>query len=270
LILSYIELSDLYEGKYSGIELFRNQYLVIRDKNNKQVDEGRWDGKRFVKLQFKPISNQLFGKFEPKNQEQRFSFDLLQNESITGKVLLGGFGSGKTMMSLVHALQFILSTRNQKFDRLIYLRNNIIVKNTESVGFLPNDLTCKIKPYAMALADILGEESSLDALIYNHKIILESLSFIRGRNYKNSVVLVSESQNLTTEHLALIMSRISDGSILIVEGDYTQRDKSVFEKSNGLEIMVDKLKGDMEFGVVTLKQNLRSRFASLSDKLIVD
>ena len=267
LTLENEDLAKLYEGTYKNERLLLNEYIIVRDVNSNQVDEGKWDGEKFVKIKPKNICNNLFGTFSPRNQEQRFAFDLMQDSKIVCKILLGNFGTGKTMISLVHALNFI-SGRSPCFDRLIYLRNNVGVKNVDDIGALPGDLIYKIKPYIMPLSDILGEESSLDALIFNGKIVPTHIGFLRGRSFKNSVIFCSESQNLTLEHLALIVSRVGENSMLIIEADLHQRDRTVFEKSNGLEIMVDKLKGDPEFGVCTLVKNERSRFASLAEKLL--
>ena len=263
------EMADFCEGKLKRNDILINQYLVIKDSSGKSVDEGKWTKCGFTRLKYKPIENKMFGKISPRNQEQRFMFDLLQDSSEIGKLIIGNMGSGKTMISLVHALDMIVGNK-PKYDRLVYLRNNIITKNTNDLGALPSDITAKIKPFAMPLCDILGDESALDSLIQDHKIVLEHIGFIRGRSYKNSVVFVSEAQNIDRAIAALIVARIGEGSILIVEGDLKQSDKSVFEKESGICAMAEALKGDYEFGMVTLKKNERSRFASLADLLLED
>jgi PhoH-like ATPase len=267
LTLNDTDMASFYENKLEN-KYFINQYMIIKNCSGEVVDEGRWTKEGFTKLKYKPIENKMFGKISPRNQEQRFMFDLLQNSSIVGKLVIGNMGSGKTMISLVHALDFIVGNK-PKYDKLVYLRNNIITKNTNDLGALPSDITAKIKPFAMPLCDILGDESALDNLIQEHKIVLEHIGFIRGRSYKNSIVFVSEAQNIDRAIAALIVARIGEGSILIVEGDLRQSDKVIFEKESGICAMAEALKGDYEFGMVTLKKNERSRFASLSD-LIMD
>lgn len=271
IILEDEAVAQFYEKKYkydySKENLLINQYVVLKNKDGKIIQKGRWTKNGFAELCYEKINNTMFGEVEPKNLQQEFAFDLLQNDSITGKLLFGGFGSGKTMVSLVHALNRIIG-RKPDFDRLIYLRNNIITKNTFEVGALPSDLVSKLKPFAMPMCDILGEETQLDLLIDSGKICLDHIGFIRGRSYRNSIVMVSEGQNITKEIAAIIVSRIGAGSILIVEGDVRQCDKSVFEKESGIYYMIEALKGDFEFGVVQLLKNERSRFASLSDKIL--
>jgi predicted ribonuclease YlaK len=260
------ELAQFYEGKYQQ-NFYRNQYVLIKNIDGDIVDKLRYDGEKLVPIKYSKISGDFFGKFTPRSERQELAFDLLQNNSITGKLLVGGFGSGKTIISLVHAYNFI-SGRNAQFDKIIYLRNNISVKNTVDLGALPNGKNEKLLPWAMPLADILGEETQLNYLVESGKLQLEHLGFIRGRSYKNSVVFLSEAQNLTKELMSIVVSRIGEGSILIVEGDSNQCDKSIFEHDNGIYSLSEALKGDMEFGMVTLKKNERSRFASLSDKIL--
>jgi PhoH-like ATPase len=267
LICNENEIAQFYEGKYQQ-NFYINQYIILKNENGDVIDKGRWTENGFTKLKYSKMTSTMFGKFSPRNPEQECAFDLLQNDSCTGKLLVGGFGSGKTMMSLVHAMDFI-SGRNAKYDRLVYLRNNFSAKNTMEIGHLPADINAKIKPWAMPLADILGEETQLDLLIDAGKIKLDHIGFIRGRSYRNSVVMVSESQNLTRELAGLIVSRIGEGSILIIEGDINQCDKHAFEEDSGIRAITEALKGDMEFGMVTLKKNERSRFASLSDKILM-
>lgn len=260
------ELAKFYEGRYEQ-NFYTNQYILIKNLDGEVIDKRRWNGEKIVPLKYGKVQNDFFGKFTPRNPEQECAFDLLQNDSIIGKLLIGGFGSGKTILSLVHAYGFI-GGRSAKYDKIVYLRNNISVKNTVDLGALPNGKNEKLLPWAMPLADILGEETQLQYLIDSGKLQLEHLGFIRGRSYKNSVVFLSEAQNITKELMSIVVSRIGEGSILIVEGDVNQCDKGVFENDNGIYALCEALKGDIEFGMVTLKKNERSRFASLSDKIL--
>ena len=112
LTLNDIDVAKLYENRYS-CDFYINQYIVLRNEKGEIIDKGRWTKDGFTKLKYKPINNQLFGKFEPRNLQQEFAFDLMQNDSITGKLLIGGFGSGKTVISLVHSLDFILGKKQR-------------------------------------------------------------------------------------------------------------------------------------------------------------
>ena len=258
-------IAQLYQGD-TEFKLYKNQYVIFTKSNGETVT-GKWNGENLEDIHFSPIKNNAFGVFAPRNIEQELAFAAMQDESLTGVLLTGGFGSGKSMIALVHALNFV--TRPKKpYKSVIFLRNNQIVKNTNEVGALPDNLTAKLKPFAMMLADIIGDEEGLDRLISEKKIVLDHIGFIRGRSFKNSIVYISEGQNLTKEIMALIVSRIGDGSRLFVEGDTLQWDKEIFHKDSGMLAMAESLKGDEEFAMVTLKKNERSRFASLSDKVL--
>jgi PhoH-like ATPase len=93
------------------------------------------------------------------------------------------------------------------------------------------------------------------------------LGFLRGRSIRNSIIICSEAENLTKEHLQLLMGRVDEGSALWIDGDVRQRDRAAFEKSKGLETMIDKLKGEELFGYVHLVKSERSATARLADKL---
>lgn len=267
LVLNDYEIASLYEGNYINDDLFLNQYLIIKNISGEIVDTGKWSKNGFAKLKYKTISNDLFGKVKPLNLEQTFMFDALQDDSITGVLITSGFGGGKTFGTLSYSLDQVIGSK-PKYDRIIYLRNNYDTLNTISVGSLPGDLNQKLKPYAMALADIIGNLTELDRLIEDQKIILDHIGFIRGRSFKNSLIIVSEAQNTTKEIMALIVARVGTGSRLLVEGDIRQADKDIFTKNSGIYHMAETLKGDPEFAMVTLKKNERSRFASLSDKIL--
>jgi PhoH-like ATPase len=268
LVLDDESLAQLYSGTYQNNDLYLNQYLIIKNSKEEVVDKGKWIDGKFTRLKYKSICNDLFLKVTPKNIEQEFVFDALQNEKITGVLISGGFGVGKTMLSLCYCLDQVTGNKG-KYDRIIYLRNNIETKDTgHDLGALPGDLTSKIKPYAMPMADIIGSVTELENLILQEKIALDHIGFLRGRSFKNSLIILSEAQNTTREQIALIVARIGSGSRLIVEGDMRQWDKTVFNKNSGIFHMAEALKGDAEFAMITLNKNERSRFASLSDKIL--
>ena len=96
---------------------------------------------------------------------------------------------------------------------------------------------------------------------------VEPLQSLRGRNIENAIIICSESENLTKEHIQLILARAAEGSAVWLDGDTRQRDKAVFEKSKGLETMINKLAGEHLFGYVHLTKAERSATAALADKL---
>jgi PhoH-like ATPase len=125
----------------------------------------------------------------------------------------------------------------------------------------------KLVEYAMPLADHVGGRAALEMYVQNGKIEIEHLGFLRGRDLKNTIVLCSEAEHLTREHVQLLLGRISQGSILLMNGDWRQIDSRVFEQNNGLQISIDRLKGNRLFSYVHLPISVRSETAKLADLL---
>ena len=124
------------------------------------------------------------------------------------------------------ALQLI---KQKKFDKIVWIRNNIEVKNSRPIGFLPNGIIDKLLPFAMPLADHVGGQDGLEMLINQGQIEIEHLGFIRGRDIRNSIIICSEAENMTTEHVQLLVSRVGEGSNLWINGDFKQIDSNIFE-----------------------------------------
>ncbi len=256
------KLAAFYENRYN-IDMLLNQYLIIKNSQNNIVDKLRWDGKKYCKVKTKKFSSGFDSDIKPLNLEQECLFDLIDNDDIPVKCVYGSWGSGKTFISICWALGKISGKSDYK--KLVYIRNNIDVKDTVSLGALPSDQNSKLKPWAMPIADIMGGELILDQYMQQDRIELTHLGFIRGRSFENCIILVSECQNLTTEHVALLISRIGKNSVIIFDGDSKQVDKKTFEKDLGINSLIDSLKGNELFGVVELKQTERSRVAALAE-----
>ena len=149
----------------------------------------------------------------------------------------------------------------------MWVRNNVEVKNSKPLGFLPGDAFDKLLPFAMPLADHVGGRDGLEHLISSQQIEVEHLGFIRGRDIKNTIIMCSEAENMTKEHVQLLLGRVGEGSALWLNGDYKQTDHKVFTENNGLMIAVDRLKGHPKFGFVKLVKTERSETAAMADLL---
>ena len=132
---------------------------------------------------------------------------------------------------------------------------------------MPGDELDKMLPYLMPLADHCGGVEGLMRLITANQVEVIPLGFLRGRSIRNSVIISSEAENLTKEHIQLLIGRVDEGSNLWMDADIRQRDKASFEKSKGVETLVDRLKGEPLFGYVHLIKSERSETARLADKL---
>ena len=241
-----------------------NEYLIIRKSDGEVVDYRKWNGEEYKTTSYKQISSKFLGKIKPRNPEQTLAFDMLQDKNITINILSGRFGSGKSMIMISNALKMI---EDGKFDKLIFVRNPVIVHNITDVGYIPGTLNDKLKPGAMVLADHLGGETGLDMQIMAGNISIEFIGNIRGRDYKNCILYCTEAENLTKEHIQLLIGRIGENSELWLDGDIKQVDSPIFRNNNGLLTSVQKLAGHNKFGYVQLKKTERSETAAMADML---
>lgn len=242
----------------------QNEHIIVYDTDGVAKDFYRWDGTRYALVGYKVIKNDYTGNVRPRNPQQRLAIDMLYNQDITVKILVGKFGTGKDYLMSSVALDLVMQG---KFDKIMWVRNNVEVKNSKPLGFLPGDAFDKLLPFAMPLADHVGGRDGLEHLISSQQIEVEHLGFIRGRDIKNTIIMCSEAENMTKEHVQLLLGRVGEGSALWLNGDYKQTDHKVFAENNGLMIAIDRLKGHPKFGFVKLVKTERSETAAMADLL---
>lgn len=242
-----------------------NGYVLIPNADADGDTAGlRWDGSRYVPIKYKNLNTAYSGKIKPLNNQQKLAFDLLQNDDITIKLLLGVYGSGKDFLMVNHAVDMI---EKGKYDKIVWVRNNIEVKDTKELGFLPGSMLEKIYPFAAILADCLGGEVALERAITDGWVEIQPLGFIRGRSFQRSIIYCSEAENLTKEHIQLLIGRVGEGSSLWINGDLRQIDDVAFERNNGIQKLIEKVTGDEHFASVYLPITERSETARLADLL---
>lgn len=271
-----ILLSSLYSQDFNNsLNLVENQYVIAWDKNKPSydkygaingyecIDTLRFDGDKLVKVKYNNIKNSFTGIVKPLNVKQRLAFDLLQNKDITVKALFGTFGAGKDYLMISHAVHMI---KEGRFDKIVWVRNNIEVKDSNPIGFLPNSLEDKLRPFIAPLADHLGGEYGLQEFIAKGLVEVQHLGFIRGRDIKNSIIYVTECQSNTKDHVQLLLGRVGEGSQIWFNGDLKQVDDDKFLTDNGVNAL-KKLKGQSLYGQVVLDKTERSDTARLADLL---
>jgi len=264
LQLSDKELTNLYSGKFEIDGLKENEYLIIEDGNKEAIDYYCFRDGKLERVKYPILENTYTGQIKPRNPQQYCAMDLLKNEKVPIKLITGNFGSGKTLLCVVGALEAI---QKGLFEKIIFVRNNVQVKDTDQIGSLPGDVLDKTLPYVMPFADHCGGVEGIEHLIENGRLEVIPLGFLRGRSISNSIIYSMESENLTKQHIQLIMGRVDEGSQLWLDGDIKQRDRTAFEQSMGLEKMVDRLSGNRLFGYVHLIKSERSEVARLCDLL---
>ncbi len=156
----------------------------------------------------------------PKNQKQAAFIDSIYNNTVTFG--LGAAGTGKTYIAAALALKFLLS---RKVRKLILTRP--VVEAGESLGFLPGDLDQKINPYLRPLFDTMETllpAGVLRSLEEAYMIEAAPLAYMRGRTLHNAAVILDEAQNTTKEQMKMFLTRLGEGSKLIITGDPSQSD----------------------------------------------
>lgn len=270
VVLNAEQLSDIFQGGTDEtFGCLRNEYLIVKDTDGNVAELMKCvadtDGNlKLAKVPYKAISSRFLGKVKPRNIQQQMAIDMLYNPDTTVKVITGRFGTGKDFIMCSTAVDLL---EHNKFEKIVYIRNNIEVKNSKPIGHLPGTYNEKLLPFAMPLADHLGGVDGLNLMVGRGQVEIVHLGFIRGRDIRNSIILCSEAENMTKEHIQLLLGRVGEGSMLWINGDFKQCDAEVFRKNSGLMVAVDKLKGHPKFGYVRLLKTERSETAAMADLL---
>ena len=259
------QLALLYSSPHiNQFDSITNEYILLKNSDGEVLDIQKWDGTSYGRLKYSKVENTFSGRISPRNPQQQMAFDMLQDPRSTIKVLTGTYGSGKTMLMVVTALDLI---QKGKFDSIVWVRNNVEVKDSVPLGALPGSAYEKLLPWAGPLIDHVGGMEGLERLTDQRVIDIQHLGYIRGRDIKNSIIISTEAENLTSQHVQLLIGRVGEGSMLWLDGDYRQVDKNVFKENSGLERAVNRLRGNELFAYVNLPTSERSATARLADLL---
>ena len=263
-IVTSDELAKIYETGESPILMQENQFLVCM-LGDSIADKFVMRDRKLHSFYGTPctIENSLMGSVRPLNLEQELAIHLLQDKQTKLKLIRGNYGSGKDFLMLAQAISLI---EQGKFDKIIYIRPNIGVRDIPDIGYLPGTAEEKLEWTFGPIMDKIGA-MGIQMLTERGKLELAPLTFIRGRSFENSIIYVSEGQNITKEIAKLLIGRIGEGSEMWINADNHQTDKRIFDKDNGITAMVQKLFGNPLFGYVYLPKTERSPVAQLADLL---
>ena len=264
--------------------LHSNQFLMlVSNTNNKKTALARFlNPNTPLKRINGEYSKGIWGVV-PRNKEQHFGLDLLLDTNVQVVSLIGKAGSGKTLCALAAGLQQVLEPKSRKkkhhdegsetpYKRLIVTRP--VQPLGKDIGFLPGTLEEKMAPWLMPVQDnlqfLLGDDkATLEMYMDSGVIEIEALTYIRGRSIANAFIIVDEAQNLTKHELKTIITRVGEGTKIVLTGDIEQIDNIYLdETSNGLTYAVEKLKSFPITGHVTLLKGERSEVASLAAKVL--
>jgi phosphate starvation-inducible PhoH-like protein len=156
----------------------------------------------------------------PRHLSQKKYLDKIESHTITFGI--GPAGTGKTYLAVAQAVRFF---KEQQVDKIILTRP--AVEAGERLGFLPGDLQQKVDPYLRPLFDALNELLGADCvnrLVMQHTIEVAPLAFMRGRTLSRSFIILDEAQNTTQNQMKLFLTRLGEGSKMVITGDLTQID----------------------------------------------
>ena len=223
---------------------------------------------------FKKVEKASNYGIQPRNAEQSFAFEVLNDPDVKLIGLTGKAGTGKTLLALASAL------KQANVYKQILLARPIVALANKDLGFLPGDEKQKVAPYMQPLFDNLNvikgqfapggsDARKIDDLQKNGQLVIEALAFIRGRSLSETFCIIAEAQNLTPHEIKTIITRAGEGTKMVFTGDIQQIDSPYLDaQSNGLAYMVDKMKGQELFAHINLIKGERSQLSELASDLL--
>jgi PhoH-like ATPase len=259
--------------------LFPNEYLLLKDDQNPgHTALARWDGAAKKAVPVKKMREGVWG-IRPRNKEQHYALDLLLNDDIKLVTLVGKAGTGKTLVAIAAGLQKVVEETS--YNKLLVSRP--VYPLGRDIGFLPGDIEEKLNPWMQPIYDnvefLLGfgkdggkdkkEGRSATEMMELGYVEIEPLTYIRGRSIPNQFMIVDEAQNLTPHEVKTIITRVGDGTKMVLTGDPYQIDNPYVDSgNNGLTTVVERFKNEPIAGHVTLTRGERSALAELASNIL--
>lgn len=265
------EVEQILNSGIPPMEMRENEFLIIKDQDEKAVCNLICKNGKVELLNGHAIKSDFVGKITPRNLEQDCLMELLYDNKVSIIAATGEYGTGKSFILTNFALQQL---SKGKIDKIVYVPNNSIVENTRELGTLPGDTIDKELVYMGPILDIIGEDRARD-MITHGQIEIVPISVMRGRSFNNAIVLINEAQNLTIEHIKLLIARCGERTRIFFDGDIKQSDNLIFKNKSGLKLLLHLSKSEEYasiFGTVRLNSIERSQTAQASaylDQLLI-
>ena len=251
-------------------DLYSNQYvMMVSNANEKKTALGRYVSQAMPVRQLHTSKQKVWG-IKPRNKEQQFLMDALMDPKIQIVTAIGKAGSGKTICAIAAGLEQTIDEMKQEYTRVIVSRP--VQPLGKDIGFLPGTMEEKMSPWLMPIQDNLqflmgNDKITLDIYMQKGTIEIEALTYIRGRSISNAFIIIDEAQNLTTHELKTIITRVGEGTKIVLTGDVEQIDNVYIDAtSNGLTHAVEKFKNFELASHVTLHRGERSKVATFAAK----
>jgi PhoH-like ATPase len=248
--------------------LYPNQYLMlVSNANEKKTALARYVSPNMPLKQLLSAKKKVWG-IKPRNKEQSFLLDALMDPTIEVITAIGKAGSGKTICAIAAGLEQTIDESSQEYTRVIVSRP--VQPLGKDIGFLPGTMEEKMSPWLMPIQDNLqflmgNDKITLDIYMQKGTIEIEALTYIRGRSISNAFIIIDEAQNLTTHELKTIITRVGEGTKIVLTGDVEQIDNVYIDATtNGLTHAVEKFKRFDLASHVTLLKGERSKVATFA------
>ncbi|MEM8834964.1 MAG: PhoH family protein [Planctomycetota bacterium] len=263
-------------------EIFPNQFVLLHD----QLDESHTAiARRLADTDHLiPVTGPRKPTFGimARNLQQTMALDLLLNDDIKLVTLIGQAGTGKTLLAVAAGMTKVFHEKH--FEKLLVARP--IMPMGRDIGYLPGDKDEKLTAWMQPIFDNLSyllstrgshlqtpdshtAEQRVRKLMADGQLVLEPLTYIRGRSIPHQFIIVDEAQNLTPHEVKTIVSRVGEGTKIILTGDINQIDNPYLDSSsNGLTYCIDRMRGLPLYGHATLARSERSELASLAADLL--
>lgn len=235
-----------------------NEYVLIYNTDTDDESEMRFDGEKFVALKLPPSKY-----VKAKNALQRCALDMLNNPNITICAVLGGYGSGKSFLSMQMGLY---ATREKGWQSKILGIREATGDGAE-IGFLSGSYEEKTEEFFMPLVQQLnGREFELQSLKQQGMLETAIPYYLKGQTFPSTYILVDEAEDLSEKQIRLVGTRTGENSKIVFDGDYKQAIGNN-GKTNPLVRMCNELKGNDKFACIYLDEDVRSTTSKLFAKL---
>ena len=253
---------------------FPNEYCTLTEETNpKRTALTKVDASGHKVVPITDAREGVWG-IKPRNREQHFAFDALLDDRIKLVTLMGKAGTGKTLLAMAAGLR--KSVQDREYRRLVVARPTISMG--KELGFLPGSLEEKLNPWMQPIHDALDMLSDLNMgqehrrsgdLMRSGTIVVEALSYIRGRSIANQFMVIDEAQNLTPLEVKTIITRVGHGTKIIFTGDPYQIDNPyVDSSSNGFNYIISKFRPQPIAAHIELQKGERSELAELAANIL--